>query len=188
MYSHKYQYSVSQSAKKKAPALYLFQIQLILHFLKNAAVNRQQSAELRQAVSVNTWSCFYPPCPKSLLAADWIENIVECLILYTCGDYVPFDIRYALVKWVLTAFSSQSRIQVHMCTHTFTSPCWRFAVLMVIALKKTSRLKVCLLIVVPRRVSFTWNDPDSIFFFFARLRLSVMLCAIMMQYHANRGD
>lgn len=34
-------------------------------------------------------------------------NIAECLILHTCGDYIPFDIRYALVKWVFGAFLLQ---------------------------------------------------------------------------------
>lgn len=49
-------------------------------------------------------------------------NIVECLILYICGDYVPFDIRYALVKWVLVAFPSQSRVRVHVCRYTHMHP------------------------------------------------------------------
>lgn len=36
---------------------------------------------------------------KSLLVTEGEMNNVECLILYTCGDYVAFKIRYALVKF-----------------------------------------------------------------------------------------
>ena len=78
----------------------------------------QQSTEPLQTVSVNIWWCFFPLVPKVCWIQTGEVNIVECLILYTCGDYVPFDIRYALVKWVLTAFPSQSRIQVHVCRAT----------------------------------------------------------------------
>lgn len=91
----------------------------------------QPSAERHRAVSSEHMVlCFFIPCPKSLLDPDGEVNIVECLILCTCGDYVPFDIRYALVKWVSTAaplFLWQSRISVHVCrchtsshSHTYT--------------------------------------------------------------------
>lgn len=89
------------------------------------------AAELHQSFCEHMVMCVCvcpppPPGPKSLLDPDGEVNIVECLIPYTCRDYFPFDIRYALVKWALTAFPLQSRIQ-HVSTYaraqTSTSTC-----------------------------------------------------------------
>ncbi len=102
---------------------------LILCFLKWASINLRSRAQSFTKLFLWTYGgvflfIFFPPLvPK----VRWIQtgevNIVECLILYTCGDYVPFDIRYALVKWGLTAFPvavtlTSTRVRTYACTHT----------------------------------------------------------------------
>lgn len=85
----------------------------------------QQSIEHHQTVFFWTYGALFLLSQKFAGSRGGEVNIAECLILHTCGDYIPFDIRYALVKWVFGAFLSQAHIQVHVCWWTHVRSDWR---------------------------------------------------------------
>lgn len=115
-------------------------------------------------------------------------NIAECLILHTCGDYIPFDIRYALVKWAFGAFLLQAHIQVHVCWWTLVRSDWRHLLMTgICGIWVYTEKKGVESLLLPPAESHPHKN-NLIYFLGSRLRLFMMVCTKTIQFHASRPD
>ena len=84
---------------------------------------RASSHAAERTELLRLWTYGATPLPPPPPPPQKKVNIAECLILCTRGDYVPFCIRYALVKWVLEAFICRGHTCADTHTHTHTRTC-----------------------------------------------------------------
>lgn len=148
----------------------------------------QQSIEHHQTVFFWTYGALFLLSQKFAGSRGGEVNIAECLILHTCGDYIPFDIRYALVKWVFGAFLSQAHIQVHVCWWTHVRSDWRHLLMTgICSIWVYTEKKGVESLLLPPAESHPHKN-NLIYFLGSRLRLFMMVCTKTIQFHASRPD